>query len=427
MHNGNILKGMAIPMYWCPSSPLSRMAITESGRDPPGPGGIAAPHYAGISGGIDPAFMAAPPDLFYDNDSFRDHWCYGIKAASGMLIPEVFPGPALPMPRLRVTAASARDGLSNTLLIGEQSDWLLDGGTQYEGRVRNGHGFTYGIELQGGQFTSRTWQLTGVRYPINDRTFHRPGVGLVPRPGSLFPNNQPVQSAHAGGATEPRAGRTGCLGIRGPARRREQEPLDLGQEDLRERRDGSGLVGKHAPQPLRHRDHPLPHGHRRDDVIGEVGGRLGHVAAVAGRADAAALAGEGHDESRAARHADRAGEPEAEEPAREIAADFVLDVSWHGPLLGFQPLEPVLEVLRDDLVERRLLGPTPLVAAGRRGAAMGAASDSRGKSCDRGDHGRTGWWTAGVNGRTLSAERRGSPPAVSQGSVVRQRVGGMCH
>jgi len=47
---------------------------------------------------------------------------------------------------------------------------------------------------------------------------------------------------------------------------------------------------EHAPQPLWYRDHPLPHGHRRDDVIGEVGGGLGHVAAVAGRADAAALA-----------------------------------------------------------------------------------------------------------------------------------------
>ncbi len=49
-------------------------------------------------------------------------------------------------------------------------------------------------------------------------------------------------------------------------------------------------------------------------MIGEMGGGLGHAAAVAGRADAAALAGEGHDESRAARHADRAGEAEAEAP-----------------------------------------------------------------------------------------------------------------
>jgi hypothetical protein len=77
-------------------------------------------------------------------------------------------------------------------------------------------------------------------------------------------------------------------------------------------------------------------------VIGEVGGSLGHVATIAGRADAAALAGEGHDESRAARHADRAGEAVAEEPAREIAAEFVLDVSRHGPLGGFPPGEPAL-------------------------------------------------------------------------------------
>jgi len=70
-----------------------------------------------------------------------------------------------------------------------------------------------------------------------------------------------------------------------------------------------------------------------------------YVAAVAGRADAAALAGECHDESRAARHADRAGEAEAEEPALEIAAEFVLNVCRHGPLGGFSPLEPALEPL----------------------------------------------------------------------------------
>jgi hypothetical protein len=81
-------------------------------------------------------------------------------------------------------------------------------------------------------------------------------------------------------------------------------------------------------------------------MIDKVGGRLGHVATVAGRADATALAGEGHDESRAARRADRAGEAEAEEPALEIAAEFVLDVSQHGPLPSFSPGEPALEVFR---------------------------------------------------------------------------------
>jgi hypothetical protein len=107
------------------------------------------------------------------------------------------------------------------------------------------------------------------------------------------------------------------------------------------------------------------------------------VAAVAGRADAAALAGEGHDESRAARRADRASETEAEEPALEITAEFVLDVSRHGPLPGFSPSEPALEVLRHDLVERCLLGATTLVAAGGTtgpGGAAGSPGDRAGSS-----------------------------------------------
>jgi len=51
-----------------------------------------------------------------------------------------------------------------------------------------------------------------------------------------------------------------------------------------ERRDGSGAVGKHAPKSLRHGDHPLPHGHRRHDVIDEVRGGLRHVPAIGSRA-----------------------------------------------------------------------------------------------------------------------------------------------
>ena len=82
-------------------------------------------------------------------------------------------------------------------------------------------------------------------------------------------------------------------------------------------------------------------------MIDKVGGRLGHVAAVARRADATALAGECHHERLAAACAPAAGESEAQQPALEIAAELVLDVSRHGPLPGFPPGEPALEVLRD--------------------------------------------------------------------------------
>ena len=108
-------------------------------------------------------------------------------------------------------------------------------------------------------------------------------------------------------------------------------------------------------------------------MIGEVGGGLGHVAAVTGRADAAALAGEGHDEPRAAGHADGAGEAEAEEPALEIAAELVLNVSRHRPLRLVTRLEPALKLLRHDLVERRLVGAPTLVAACGTASPRGAA------------------------------------------------------
>jgi len=99
-----------------------------------------------------------------------------------------------------------------------------------------------------------------------------------------------TEAVQKGDATEPRASGGGRVGFNRYDCRSAQQSLDLGKKDFREGRDGWGSVDKKAPQSLRHGDHPLPHGHRRDDVIGEVRRRLGHVAAVAGRADAAALA-----------------------------------------------------------------------------------------------------------------------------------------
>jgi hypothetical protein len=85
-------------------------------------------------------------------------------------------------------------------------------------------------------------------------------------------------------------------------------------------------------------------------------------------------------------------------------------------------------------MERRLLGTTTLVAAGRRGAALGTAAASRGKPCDRGDHERTCRRTPLVNFRTLHAEWRRSPPAVRKkveegralaGPVAKNLTGGI--
>ena len=71
----------------------------------------------------------------------------------------------------------------------------------------------------------------------------------------------------------------------------EQRSLDLVNKDLRQGRDGLRSIGEISTQSPGHRNHPLPDRHQRDDVVGEVSGRLHRPAAIAARTYASALAG----------------------------------------------------------------------------------------------------------------------------------------
>ena len=133
-----------------------------------------------------------------------------------------------------------------------------------------------------------------------------------------------------------------------------------------------------------------------------------HASAIAGWAHPAPLARERHDESLAAARTERTAEPEAEDAALKIAAEFLLDGARHGPLRLVTPLEPALKMLRHDLVERCLLGPPTLVAACRRGAGMRPEAGPRGKPAEGSDHGQSGGRTGVVGVRTLLAGCR--PP-----------------
>ena len=53
-----------------------------------------------------------------------------------------------------------------------------------------------------------------------------------------------------------------------------------------------GVVVQEGPDAFRHGEHPLAHGHRRQDVIDEMGGGLDHTARITGRTHAAAFATE---------------------------------------------------------------------------------------------------------------------------------------
>ncbi len=141
--------------------------------------------------------------------------------------------------------------------------------------------------------------------------------------------SEAVQKGHD---TESWASLARPVTVTGRARRSTKQSFDLFDEDSREGRDCVGPVSEGAAQPLRHGDHPLPHGNRRDDVIDEMGGGLRHVPAIAGWAHPAPLARERDDKPLAAARTERTAEPEAEDAALEIAAEFLLDVARHGPL-----------------------------------------------------------------------------------------------
>ena len=111
-----------------------------------------------------------------------------------------------------------------------------------------------------------------------------------------------------------------------------EQLLDLIQKNPRHRRDGLGPVSENPPQPLGQGDDPLPHGHRRDHVIDEVGRSLRHVPAVAGRA-AAPACGRGGDRAGNAASVATMGAPGAWQSTWAHVHS-----SWEGP--GARPGRP---------------------------------------------------------------------------------------
>lgn len=197
--NLNAVNGFKPGLYFCPSSPL----------EPVDSRGVCLPTYVGISGAADATPPAAPGAVATYGSGLGG---FGIASSGGILIPN------------QVTRiGGVTDGLSATLLLGEQSNWVKDptSGTQYDGRssagsIGNPQGFMCGPLLQsyprsqvdiagtaGANWsasgsTNQTWNLTATAWPINDFIYDNatPGSGKFIDGGT----NKPVQAAHPGGA-----------------------------------------------------------------------------------------------------------------------------------------------------------------------------------------------------------------------------------
>ena len=179
--NREVLRDVLIPSLRCPSSSMPEFpaALDEKvmGDNLGAEGGVTgmSPNYAGVTGSSEHS-TAEPGD---EN---------GIDSAGGILLQ---PGPDAN--ETTVTFGQIPDGSTNTILLGEQSDWLLsDDGEQLDGRSDSNHGFQMGTM---GNNNGRRFNLTTVRHPINTRLINV-AVGSA---GNTGPN-RPIISAHPGGA-----------------------------------------------------------------------------------------------------------------------------------------------------------------------------------------------------------------------------------
>jgi type II secretory pathway pseudopilin PulG len=180
------LRNKKLPTVDCPSSPLPDFNGT-------GGNAVQMASYAGIAGAVEPTGRFVPQR--WDN---KDGCCGscgngpGIHGGSGMLVGN-----------LCLRFADCTDGTSNTISIGETSDWAFDAQGRRQ-HVDNSwpHGFPMGtgdgdrVTQPGtnGSVPQRWFNLTSIRYPVGTRDYTLPGI--CNNKGA----NNPLLSAHPGGA-----------------------------------------------------------------------------------------------------------------------------------------------------------------------------------------------------------------------------------
>ncbi len=174
-YNGKKVDGLILPVLICPSSPLDPLGL--QGATIPSIG-ACSPMYTAITGAID-----HPSAVDKDNRS-DPHRTRGIQSRGGVLLANEF-----------VTLGRITDGSSNTILLGEQSDFCYtDTGEPVNCRSDFFHSFMMGATPEAHP-DDRWFNTTTVRYKINHKAWNSSGVG-----DQYYGCNRPIQSAHPAGA-----------------------------------------------------------------------------------------------------------------------------------------------------------------------------------------------------------------------------------
>jgi prepilin-type N-terminal cleavage/methylation domain-containing protein/prepilin-type processing-associated H-X9-DG protein len=205
--------GAVVPIYRCPSDPRPPLIRNDSNvRDAGGSEDaykVTRNSYVAIAGAVDRLDAAGLFRETRNTDSSSWSADFGITAWGGIIVPAFS----------RVTFSSIPDGLSNTMVVSEQSDSLFyvqNGAnvkadeftcTSTGGGLFRGHGGT-GRDATGNLSSGAAWMdargqtFTTIRYRINQKTGWTLGAANVGVCGSRWNSegaNVPLVSPHSGG------------------------------------------------------------------------------------------------------------------------------------------------------------------------------------------------------------------------------------
>lgn len=156
-HNGELVHEFMPEFFFCPSSSVTRTVRVGDYR-------VASPSYVGIAG-------ASSHDRFPETRVSRCCRVDGEISAGGVLVPNA-----------SLRGRRIKDGLSATLLVGEQSDYAYDSLGQPK-RIDGGYpaGWIAGANAlrtppNYSDFFSPSYNITTLRHALNERSYSLPGI-----------------------------------------------------------------------------------------------------------------------------------------------------------------------------------------------------------------------------------------------------------